>query len=552
MALRPLRVVAVPGGVAARVHERGRPVARHLARRLADDGRLDAGLRVRPLGRVRRELGGEGLEAEPVLRDVLLVVEPLGHQHVHPGEEEREVGAGLDRQVVLRLAGRDREARVDDDEARARVHRLGELLHLRVVHVLAEVRADEHEAARVPDVGALGRADLLAERQVEADVARAAALREGRRRDVRRAVGLERVLEEGAAEAVREQRDRLRAVLRLDRLHLLGDVAERLVPGHLRPHVLAAPLAADERRLQAIVVEVGADAAGAARAEAAPAQRVVRVALDLPELAVLDVGDRPALPEADVAEGRDLLQTPGRDAPSPAARPASLATPAVADVAAMVAAEICRNRRRERESMRPLVRCERGSAEAGGIDAGTAEPRTPLLRIHESLAGDTLPPLTRSIADSCGPRSRLDPERDEAHAPPHRPGPCRSASAPESPRATRKLIAMNGSCSGDPSARAAATAASTCARTVSTGSALIRPPSGSGTSASTRSPLGDHHAAVQRADAPRGGHHRRIVGADDDEVVVVVGDRGRERALRGAPCRGRSPSRPRPTPCGAR
>ena len=39
-------------------------------------------------------------------------------------------------------------------------------------------------------------------------------------------------------------------------------------------------------------------------------------------------------------------------------------------------------------------------------------------------------------------------------------------------------------------------------------------------------PAGDHHAAVQGADSPRGRHHRHIVGADDDEVVMVVGHRG--------------------------
>ena len=56
--------------------------------------------------------------------------------------------------------------------------------------------------------------------------------------------------------------------------------------------------------LQPVGIEVRADAAGAARAQPAAAQRIVGVALDLPELAVPDVGDRAALPEADVAEGR--------------------------------------------------------------------------------------------------------------------------------------------------------------------------------------------------------------------------------------------------------
>ena len=71
--------------------------------------------------------------------------------------------------------------------------------------------ADQHQAARILDVRTLGRADLLAEREVEADVPRATALREGGRREVGGAEGLEGVLEEGAADAVAEERDRLRA-----------------------------------------------------------------------------------------------------------------------------------------------------------------------------------------------------------------------------------------------------------------------------------------------------------------------------------------------------
>jgi len=57
------------------------------------------------------------------------------------------------------------------------LHRLRELLHLRVVHVLAQVRADQHQAIGIPDVGRFGRADAGTEGEQEADVARAAALR---------------------------------------------------------------------------------------------------------------------------------------------------------------------------------------------------------------------------------------------------------------------------------------------------------------------------------------------------------------------------------------
>ena len=93
---------------------------------------------------------------------------------------------------------------------------VGELLHLAVVHVLAQVRADEDQAAGVGDVGALRGRDLLAEGQLEADVARPAALGVGGRDEIRRAEGLEGVLEEVAADAVAEERERFGPVLGLD------------------------------------------------------------------------------------------------------------------------------------------------------------------------------------------------------------------------------------------------------------------------------------------------------------------------------------------------
>ena len=300
-----LRIVAVPGRAAARVDERRGAVARHDSRSLADQLGRDAGLRIGPLGRARRNLRLEVLEAEAVLLDVLAIVEAFRDDHVHPREQQREVGARLHRQVVLRLARGDREAGVGDDDRGAGSDGVSELLHLRVVHVLAEVRADQHQAAGVRDVGALRRADALAVGELEADVARSAALRERRRGDVRAAVCLERVLQERAADAVAEERHRLGTVLGLDLLHAFGDVAERFVPGDLDPRFLAAGLVAHQRRAQAIRVEVGADAAGPPRAKPSPGQRVVRMARDLPEPAVAHVGERVALPEADVAEGRD-------------------------------------------------------------------------------------------------------------------------------------------------------------------------------------------------------------------------------------------------------
>ena len=240
------------------------------------------------------------------LLDVLAVVEPLGHDDVHPGEEEREVGPGLDRQPVARLARGGREARIDDDDGRPLGDRAREVLHLRVVHVLAEVRADQREAAAVADVEDLGRADRRSERELEADLARAAALRVRRSGDVGRAVREEEVLEERAAVAVREERDLVRSALLLDLQELLGREVERLLPGDLLEGLVAAlSRPAQERRLQPVRVVEEARSARAARAEPPLRKRVLGVADDLRDAAVLHVREDAALPEAELAEGRD-------------------------------------------------------------------------------------------------------------------------------------------------------------------------------------------------------------------------------------------------------
>ena len=182
-----------------------------------------------------------------------------------------------------------------------------------------------HQAASVADVGAFGRPDFLTEGQGEPDVARAAALREGGRGHVGRAERAQRVLQEGAADAVRKERHRFRAILGLDLLQFLGHHVERFVPGDLGPFLLPALLAPDERRLQPVGIHVRADTARATRAQSSSAERVGRVAFDFPELPIPDVRNRPALPEADVAVGGNRPDTRlgrlrDRTAPGEAAR----------------------------------------------------------------------------------------------------------------------------------------------------------------------------------------------------------------------------------------
>jgi hypothetical protein len=115
------------------------------------------------------------------------------------------------------------------------------------------------------------------------------------------------VLDEAPVRAVVPHRDRLRAVFGGDLLHLLRDVGERLVPRDGRPLLLAALAAADEGPLQPVEVVVRSDRGSAARAEAAAAHRVERIALALPELAIADMGNEAAPPEAHFAVGGDRL-----------------------------------------------------------------------------------------------------------------------------------------------------------------------------------------------------------------------------------------------------
>ena len=306
-----------------------------------------------------------------MLLDEGLVVAAFADEQVHPCQQQRQVGAGLDRQPVLGLARRDREARVDHDHRHAPLDRLGELLHLRVVHVLAQVRADQHQAAGVADVGRLGRADAAAEGQLEADVARAAALRIRRPGVVDDAVALQHVLDEALPEAVVEQRDRLRAVLGLDLAHALGDVAEGLVPARRPSTPPCRARRRGQRLADAVRVVVRTDGAGAARAQPAVALRILRVALELPQLAVAHVGDAAAAPEAHLAEGGDGRHRAGRRParPGPDRCIGDHCEPTA--VAPKVAAETVRKRRRERCDMARLSQPRR-HADLPALAAGRA------------------------------------------------------------------------------------------------------------------------------------------------------------------------------------
>ena len=155
--------------------------------------------------------------------------------------------------------------------------RFGELLHLRVVHVLAEVTADEDEALRVRMSVRSG--ELTSSPKVS-------------RKPTSR--GPRHCAKDGAAmfgTAVRLQccfrklppMPWLKSAIAsgpysaLMLLHLLGDVPEGLVPRDRDPFLLAAELRCGRAASAGGRGRMGTDAAGAARAEPAVAERVERV-----------------------------------------------------------------------------------------------------------------------------------------------------------------------------------------------------------------------------------------------------------------------------------
>ncbi len=313
---RPLSVVAVPRDVPARMNHDGGPGLAHGPRGFAD---LLGGQISDRLGPLRRELthmGSELIEALRVLRHIRRVIEPLRDENVDPGEQESDVGARPNGQPPVGFRGRGRETGIDRDELRAARQAGGEGRDLRGEDVLTEMGPDQDDELRLLEVDRFRRAQALAEGERIADIPRAAALREGGFRAVRRTVGLHEGSEEAGPDAVREEGNRLRAVFLLDGLELRGEEVERFVPTRPLELAFSALPGTQQRVLQPVGVVEEAGACVAARAQAAFGQWVIGIALEPDHLAFRYRSQNTAAPEAHLAVGRDLpdasLSTPPR------------------------------------------------------------------------------------------------------------------------------------------------------------------------------------------------------------------------------------------------
>ena len=286
----PLDGSGLGGGVAARD-------ALHVF--LVDPGPLAQLVEVHP-----RDALAHGLEAVDPLVAEVLVVELLVTDDLEHGHGQRAVAAGAHAQPVLAgLRGDPGELGVDDRDLHAALHQVGNPMAVEAVGVRVEglVAPDNavlrHHVARV--VVALGQ-ELRAVH--DAGVAQHA----GHGCDARQIAGIAgeirnalvgraaRCVDAGdlvdVATGALAAGDLVSAVFIGHLLEVLDDDVVGLVPGDALELVLAAVLALALHRVEqpVLVVDVVRDAQ-APGAQAALVVRVLRVTLDLDELAVLDV-----------------------------------------------------------------------------------------------------------------------------------------------------------------------------------------------------------------------------------------------------------------------
>ena len=235
-----------------------------LRKRLSDEFHLIVGNAGHLLNEIRCPFRGflaHLVHAVHAIGDVRLVLPAVVEDRSDDAPDQRNVRAGPDADVVMRLCGGAREARIDDDHARALFLRMQDHLH-RHGMCLGRVGAEEHHRLRVEHV-------------VERVRHRAIAERVGNARDGRRMTDARLVIAVVGAPQRHELAQQVRllvAVLRrsdpirrvgtaflADVEEFCGDRVERLVPRY------AAPLATLElHRCLQPTIAVGLVARGGA------------------------------------------------------------------------------------------------------------------------------------------------------------------------------------------------------------------------------------------------------------------------------------------------
>ena len=301
---RLARLRAVLLGVDGKTpHDRGGGVRGEGARRAADDVGGDPRDFLGPFGRRVLHALGKVLDAEhPVLAE-LMIVEVLAQNDVEHGEAYGRVGTRTQLQMVLGACAEPGEARIDHDELRSPLHEVHDGMAVEAVGVgLQRALAPEYDVLRhlvarvvvaIREVGGVIELGVSsAQKEVGDDRTRPVARSAGHgKRAVRRleaGLGHRRRIQRRLAPGSLEQVDGLGPVVLPDLLNLGLEDVERLVPGDALPRILAAIFLGT---LHGVLDAIGAFEEvlhrEAPRAQTALADRMVGVALDLDELAVL-------------------------------------------------------------------------------------------------------------------------------------------------------------------------------------------------------------------------------------------------------------------------
>ena len=272
-------------------------------RRGVDDLRVDAGDLRGLFEGVGLDLLGELIKAVAPLLDELVVIPVVFDDEVQHAHRERAVRAGADLEEVLGAGGEEGPARVDDDQLASAAHAVHDPVALECIRAAARrVLRPDHDIFRqliarvvealLKELRAVGHREIAHRGDLRAKARGVAGLTgKSELGPVRAAV---RIAEEGngsadvAARALNED-DGLGTVLLLELGPLLLDGVVSLVPADFLPLALAALADALQGLCDAVRVVDILRARQQTRAGAAVVPRMVRVALDLDDLAVLDV-----------------------------------------------------------------------------------------------------------------------------------------------------------------------------------------------------------------------------------------------------------------------
>ncbi len=232
-----------------------------------------------------------------------MIVEVLAQNDVEHGEADGRVGARAQLQMVLGTCAEPGEARVDHDELRSPLHEVHDGMAVEAVgiglqralapeydvlrHLVARIVVAIREVGGVIELGVSG-----AQKEVGDDRTRPVARSAGHgKRAVRRleaGLGHRRRIQRRLTPGSLEQVDGLGPVVLPDLLNLGLEDVERLVPGDALPRILAAIFLG---ALHGIFDAIGAFEEvlhrKTPRTQSSLADRMVGVALDLDELAVL-------------------------------------------------------------------------------------------------------------------------------------------------------------------------------------------------------------------------------------------------------------------------